>query len=243
VWSLSGCLARRTRDRASRRQRLRTNGSILDSVTASARALERELGATDRVKLTEYLDAVREIEHGIQRAEAQTDIALPRWSAPRTSRGLLEHVNLMFDLQVLAYQADMTRVMTFMLSREVSARSYPEIGVPDATIRYRTISRIPPGWSAWPGKHVPYVTVRQVSGEAAGDAGRGRDVARSRGDSLWLRHERRQYTQSRGSADLIAGGVPARSRVAAMSAAPTKPPVEPAPDAVEPYGDSGRSVW
>jgi hypothetical protein len=95
--------------------------------------LQRELGAADRTKVNEYLDTVREVERRIQKAETQTvDNPLPDLDRPvgvPASYG--EHAKLMFDLQALALQGDITRVITFQLARETSNRSYTEIGVAD----------------------------------------------------------------------------------------------------------------
>ena len=89
--------------------------------------------ASDRTKLTEYLDAIRDVERRIQKAEAQSDRELPLVDHPAGIPSDWEdHIKLMFDLQVLAYQCDLTRVITFMLGREHSGMTYPQIGVPDA---------------------------------------------------------------------------------------------------------------
>jgi len=94
--------------------------------------LQRGIGPRDRSKLHEYLEAVRDVERRIQKAEEQGSRQLPAVEAPSGIPASYEdHVKLMFDLQVLAYQADLTRVTTFMMAREVSSRSYTEIGVPD----------------------------------------------------------------------------------------------------------------
>jgi len=119
--------------RADRMAQTRNTGSILDSVIHQVDRLEQTLGAPDRTKLSEYLEAVRAIEERIQTAErsqAESDIALPDrpTAIPATFD---EHAKLMFDLQVLAFQADITRVITLMLARELSERSYSIIGVPD----------------------------------------------------------------------------------------------------------------
>jgi hypothetical protein len=107
--------------------------SLLDMVTAKVAQLSRELGPRDRVKLNEYLEAVRDVERRIQMAEQQTTRELPAMDQPAGAPERFEdHAKLMFDLQVLAYQADLTRVITFMLGHETSNRAYPEIGVPDA---------------------------------------------------------------------------------------------------------------
>ena len=120
-------------DPAARLARIEQNRSLLDAVTDKVAALRRDLGVRDRHKLGEYLEAVRDIERRIQRAEAQVDQPLPDIAAPLgIPNSFDEHAKLMFDLQVLAYQTDLTRVVSFMLSREYSGRTYPEIGVPEA---------------------------------------------------------------------------------------------------------------
>ena len=107
--------------------------SLLDMVTAKVARLSRELGPRDRVKLNEYLEAVRDVERRIQMAERQTTRELPAMDQPvGVPEKFEEHAKLMFDLQVLAYQADLTRVITFMMGHETSNRAYPDIGVPDA---------------------------------------------------------------------------------------------------------------
>jgi hypothetical protein len=113
--------------------RVRATGSILDSVLAEARQLAGSLGPGDTRKLDEYLDAVREIERRIQSAEARgaQDIELPE-RPTGIPESFDEHARLMFDLQVLAFRADMTRVASMILARELSGLSYPNIGVPDA---------------------------------------------------------------------------------------------------------------
>ncbi len=120
-------------DPAVRKARLRKDASLLDSVTERAGALSRELGARDRAKLDQYLDAVRDVERRIQMAEAQSGRELPVVDQPAGIPGTLgEHARLMFDLQALAYETDLSRVVTFMMGREITGRTYAEIGVPDA---------------------------------------------------------------------------------------------------------------
>ncbi len=120
-------------DAAARAARIARERSILDSVTTRVRELDRSLGTKDRVKMNEYLDAVRDVERRIQMAESQSVRELPVVERPAGIPATFEeHARLMFDLLVLAFQTDMTRVSTFMLGREVSARAYPEVGVPDA---------------------------------------------------------------------------------------------------------------
>jgi hypothetical protein len=118
---------------ASQRQaRAKITGSILDSVTAEMNDIARTLGRGDQTKLREFLDSVREIEQRIQNVESQgaqsVDLPDRPVDVPATFE---EHVKLMFDLQILAYRADVTRVFTMILAREVSGRTYPNIGVPD----------------------------------------------------------------------------------------------------------------
>lgn len=112
---------------------LRRNASILDWVMSDVAALQKKLGPGDQAKVTEYLDTVREVERRIQKAEKQTaDSQLPDLDRPTgvpASYG--DHAKLMFDLQVLAMQGDVTRVLTFQLAREASTRTYPECGVND----------------------------------------------------------------------------------------------------------------
>ncbi|MDP6580380.1 MAG: DUF1552 domain-containing protein [Vicinamibacterales bacterium] len=120
-------------DPVIRKARLAKDASLLDSVTDRAADLSRELGAGDRVKLGQYLDAVRDIERRIQMAEAQSDRELPVVAQPAGIPGDVgEHAKLMFDLLALAYETDLTRVTTFMMGREITGRTYAEIGVPDA---------------------------------------------------------------------------------------------------------------
>ena len=120
-------------DPAARRARLEEDRSLLDAVTGKIARLRRALGPRDRNKLGEYLDAVRDVERRIRAAETQVDHPLPEMTPPLGVPATFEgHAKLMFDLQVLAYQADLTRVVTFMMSREFSSRTYPEIGVPEA---------------------------------------------------------------------------------------------------------------
>lgn len=120
-------------DKGAREKRLRQQRSILDSVTDKLNALSRDIGPQDQLKMEEYTEAVRDVERRIEIAEAQIDVELPHFDAPRGApRAFDEHMTLMLDLQFLALQADLTRVVSFMVGKEQSARPYPEIGVPDA---------------------------------------------------------------------------------------------------------------
>ncbi len=120
-------------DEKARAARLAQHKSILDSVSAKLTDLSRELGPADRGKVTEYTDAVRDVERRIQMAERQSEIELPSMAEPLGAPPVFEdHLSLMMDLQVLAFQSDLTRVISFMLSKEQSPRPYPQIGVPEA---------------------------------------------------------------------------------------------------------------
>ncbi|HYL39181.1 MAG TPA: DUF1552 domain-containing protein [Bryobacteraceae bacterium] len=122
-----------TTDAASRLARISEDRSILDVVTAKVARLERDLSPHDRTKLDQYLEAIRDVERRIQKAEAQSAKALPVVNRPAGIPERFEdHAKLMYDMQLLAYQADLTRVITFMVAHESSTRAYPEIGVPDA---------------------------------------------------------------------------------------------------------------
>ena len=120
-------------DVAARLARIRQDRSVLDYVGDRVARLQQTLGAGDRSKLDQYFDAVRDVERRIHKAEEQSDREIPAFDQPVGIPDTFEaHSRLMFDLLALAYQTDLTRVGTFMLSREVSGRAYPEIGVPDA---------------------------------------------------------------------------------------------------------------
>jgi hypothetical protein len=118
---------------AQRLAQTRKTGSLLDSVIQEVTGLQKRLGASDRTKLGEYLQSVREIETRIQSAEAKgavSELALPDRPTDIPD-DFEEHAKLMFDLQVLAYQADITRVFSMLMAREGSPRTYPQIGVPE----------------------------------------------------------------------------------------------------------------
>ena len=120
-------------DPAVRKARLAKDASLLDSVTERAGDLSRQLGSNDKAKLSQYLDAVRDIERRIQMAEAQSDRELPVVDQPAGIPSTMrEHAKLMFDLMALAYETDLTRVTTFMMGREITGRTYAEIGIADA---------------------------------------------------------------------------------------------------------------
>ena len=161
------------------------SGRIAACSTPSAtkwRTLQGALGPGDRAKLVEYLDAIRDVERRIQKAEEQSGKELPRVDQPAGIPATYdEHVRLMCDLQVLAYQTDLTRVVTFMLGREFSGVTYPQIGVPDAhhpiTHHQQEAEKIAKVVKI---NHYHVDAVRLPAREAALDAGRRRLAARSR---------------------------------------------------------------
>ena len=114
-----------------RRAALRRRASLLDWVSEDVARLQRKLGPDDRNKVSQYLDTIREVERRIQRAEAGTaDKRLPDLDRPvGVPAAYADHARLMFDLQVLALQGDVTRVITFQLAREASTRTYLEAGI------------------------------------------------------------------------------------------------------------------
>jgi hypothetical protein len=119
-------------DAATRLAGMQRKNSILDSLLGEVASLRNKVPAADRTKISSYLESVRDVERRIQRA-VQHNAELPRFDRPAGVPETFEqHARLMFDLQLLAYQGDVTRVVTFMLGREFSGRTYPEIGVPDA---------------------------------------------------------------------------------------------------------------
>jgi len=119
-------------DASARRAGMRHKGSILDSLLDEVASLRASVAAPDRTKIAGFLDSVRDVERRIQMAMAE-NAELPRFDRPAgVPDSFAEHARLMFDLQRLAWQGDVTRVTTFMIGREFSGRTYPEIGVPDA---------------------------------------------------------------------------------------------------------------
>jgi len=118
---------------AERGSALRRKASLLDSFSEDLRRIQRQLGPGDRSRVDQYLETVREVERRIQKAESDTaNTSLRDLDRPvGVPAAYADHARLMFDLQVLALQGDVTRVITFQLARETSNRTYPEIGVPD----------------------------------------------------------------------------------------------------------------
>jgi hypothetical protein len=119
-------------DARVRAARLQQDKSILDSVTARVKQLQQALGPADNTKVSDYLESLRDVERRIQKAEEQSARELPEVDRPvGIPDSFDEHVTLLYDLQALAYQCDLTRVITFMYGREQSARTYPQLGISD----------------------------------------------------------------------------------------------------------------
>src|SRR2546425_2609294 len=119
--------------RTAREARLQQHKSMLDSVAEKLASLKRDLGPQDQAKVEEYTEAGRDVERRLQRAEEQRDVELPTLEQPQGAPPVFEdHLALMLDLQLLAFQSDLTRVISFMIGKEQSARPYPQIGVPEA---------------------------------------------------------------------------------------------------------------
>src|SRR5438477_5940070 len=118
---------------AERRAALQKKASLLDAFNKDFARLKKNLGPTDRARVSHYLETVREVERRIQKAEADAaNNSLPDLDRPvGVPAAYADHARLMFDLQVLALQGDVTRVITFQLARETSNRTYPEVGIPD----------------------------------------------------------------------------------------------------------------
>ncbi len=120
-------------DAKEQRAALRRNSSLLDSLRDATTKLLKELDPNDRIRVTEYLDSIRDLERRIQVAEEQSNRDLPSVERPAgVPPRYQDHAKLMCDLQVLAFRADLTRVATFMMGREKTDRPYAEIGIPDA---------------------------------------------------------------------------------------------------------------
>jgi hypothetical protein len=112
--------------------RMRENRSILDSIADEARQLQRRLGPQDRARLDEYMGTVREIERRIEKTEARNGTSVTNVAAPiGVPEAFEDHAALLFDLLAVAYQADLTRVFTFMMAREASQRTYPVLAIPE----------------------------------------------------------------------------------------------------------------
>ena len=119
-------------DREERLARIQEKRSVLDFVSRGVSRLMKDVGPSDRVKVTQYLEAVRDVERRIQMAEEQSSREMPTLHRPTgIPATFTEHIKLMIDLQVLAYQSDLTRVGTLMVGHEMGLQAYPELGFAD----------------------------------------------------------------------------------------------------------------
>ena len=211
-------------ERTAREARLRQHKSILDSVNEKLTRLRRELGPEDQAKINEYTESIRDVERRIQKAEEQRDLEIPAIDQPQGVPPVFEdHVALMLDLQLLAFQSDLTRVITFMISKEQSARPYPQIGVPEAHHPLSHHGNLP-DLIAHMSKINRYHTqiFARVSREAARGPRRRRHAARPHDDPLRVRHLQQQRARRRQpAADARRAAAPARSRAAVISSTPT----------------------
>ena len=176
---------------AERRAELRKNASILDWVSDDISRLQGKLGATDRTRVNEYLDTVREVERRIQKAEQLTKEArLPDLDRPvgvPASYG--DHARLMFDLQALALQGDVSRVITFQLAREASTRTYSDDrGYGPASSDFASCERSRQACNPGKDQCVPRLAVCLFSREAEVDSGRRRIIAGSHVVPVRQRH-------------------------------------------------------
>ena len=119
-------------DSRVRASRLEQDRSLVDSVNDRVKQLQRSLGPSDNRRVSDYLAALRDVERRIQKAEEQSSRELPEFAQPAGIPDNFDaHVRLLYDLQLLAYQSDLTRVITFMYGREQTSRPYPQIGIPE----------------------------------------------------------------------------------------------------------------
>ena len=181
-------------DPAARQARLTQERSILDLALESVARLKQTLGVQDQLRVNQYLEGVRETERRIQAAEAQSQRELPVFDRPGAAPDTYEtHCRLMLDLLVLAFQTDMTRVSTFMMSKEQTGRAYPEIGVPDGhhpvshhqndPVKIEKLAKI----NTFHMLQFTYFLEKLRQ-----HAGRRRDALRSLALRLWLGDERQQ---------------------------------------------------
>ena len=187
---------------AERAAILQETGSILDRVKGQAARLQASLGVNDRVVVSDYLDSVREIERRVQMASKADMSRLEIPDAPvGTPNDLTEHFKLMFDLMALAFQADITRVITFSMDREASMRTYTNLGIAEG---FHPLSHhgnnADKTDQAGADSALPHRGVRQVHRAAVEGAGGGRHGARSLDDSLRQQHEQQRQAQQRSAA-------------------------------------------
>ena len=184
-------------------KRRRYKQSILDFVAEDAGRLQARLGSTDRRKIDEYLTSVREIEIRVANAGKPIDLDLSDYERPTgVPADHQEHIRLMCDLMVLAFQADVTRIATFMFANEGSNRSYPMIGVPEGHHDLSHHGNDPKKQDEDPeDQPLPRDPARLLPRQAEVDPRRRRHAPRPLHDRLRQRHRRRQPPQPRRPAD------------------------------------------
>ena len=188
---------------AARARNAKYRRSILDFVTEDTRKLEAGLGPTDRRKLDEYLSSIREVERQIEKAEHDNQQIDPHMDKPYgVPADFAEHFKLMTDMMTIAFQADLTRVMTFLVTHEGTSRAYREIGISDGhhpLTHHRNQEELMEKVSA--DQHVPREAVCRLGGEAEVDPGGRRLAARQHDARLWRGPVRRQPPSARGPSD------------------------------------------
>ena len=190
-------------DSQARASRLRQDRSILDSVTARVRQLQQQLGAADNRKVSDYLESLRDVERRIRKAEEQSAQEVPDISRPAgVPDGFQPHVELLYDLQLLAYQSDLTRVITFMYGREQNGRPYPQIGIAEPHHPLTHHQNNPDKMAKCTQIQTYHVALfAAVSGEAGRHTRRRRLAAGPRADPVWRRHQQQRSPHARPAAD------------------------------------------
>ena len=184
-------------------RRARYRRSILDFVTTDTKKLQTSLGPTDERKLDEYLSSIREVERQLEKAEKESVAINPGMDKPYgVPPDFAEHFKLMSDMMTIAFQADLTRVMTFMMTREGTSRAYREIGIADGHHPVHA----PSGQAGSDGEgdadqRVPHEAARRLAAQAEVDQGRRFEPARQLDDRLRRRPVGRQPPSARRSAD------------------------------------------
>ena len=171
-------------------------------VAGEARQLQGRLTPADRGRMDDYLQNVREIELRLERTEKQNAASVGTPGSPvGVPDDYAEHVGLMFDLMAVAFQADITRVFTFMLGRELSSRTYPQLGISEphhAVSHHQNKPERIEKYATTNAYHAQLVG--EVPGEAEGDSRRRRHAARSLAAALGLGHEQPEHPQLRSAA-------------------------------------------
>ena len=190
-------------DAATRARRERYRKSLLDMARDETQKLSGTLGASDRRKVDEYLDSIREMERRIEKAETDGRNIAPTIDKPAGIPAVYaDHAKLLFDLQFVAFQTDLTRVTTMVMGREGSVRTYDEIGVSEPHHPLSHHRNVPEALEKLTKINTFHVELfAQFIARLQADAGWRWHAARSFDDSLRLRHRRQQPAHSREAAD------------------------------------------